>query len=149
MGYTAGTQKERDQRRNDCCYVIAKSCPTLCDPRLLCPCDFPDKNNGVGPSSRGSYHPGILLPRDQTHVSCIGRRILYYWTIRKATEMTTGGQKTQCSSQQSLCQVETGGFPQGEPGGGSTPGVATRSCSLKLTSPQLWPGPCGLIWWWE
>ena len=32
-----------------CCCLVAKSCPTLCDPaRLLCPWDFPGKNTGVG-----------------------------------------------------------------------------------------------------
>ena len=42
--------------------------------RLLCPWDSPGKNTGVGcmPSSRGSSRP-----RDQTHVSSIGRQILY------------------------------------------------------------------------
>ena len=42
--------------------------------RLLCPWDSPGKNIGVGcmPSIRGSSQP-----RDQTHVSGIGRRILY------------------------------------------------------------------------
>ena len=42
--------------------------------RLLCPWDSPGKNTGGGcmPSSRGSS-----WPRDQTHVSGIGRRILY------------------------------------------------------------------------
>ena len=37
-----------------CCYLVAKSCPTLCDPmdcdpiRLLCPWDSPGKNTRVG-----------------------------------------------------------------------------------------------------
>ena len=33
------------------CFLVAKSCPTLCDPmdyRLLCPWDFLGKNTGVG-----------------------------------------------------------------------------------------------------
>ena len=37
------------------CLLVPQSCPTLCDPmdyiqpiRLLCPCDFPGKNTGVG-----------------------------------------------------------------------------------------------------
>ena len=37
-----------------CCYLVAKSCPTLLQPhgvqstRLLCPWDLPGKNTGVG-----------------------------------------------------------------------------------------------------
>ena len=37
------------------------------------PWDFPGKNTGVGCFSRGSSPP-----RDQTHISCIGRWILYH-----------------------------------------------------------------------
>ena len=38
--------------------------------------DFPGKNTAVGcfSSSRG-----FSQPRDQTHVSCIGKQILYFW----------------------------------------------------------------------
>ena len=46
---------------------VAKSCPTLC------------KNTGVGCPSRGSSQP-----RDQSHVSCIGRQILYHWNTKEA-----------------------------------------------------------------
>ena len=28
--------------------LVAQSCLTFCDPRLLCPWDFPGKNTGVG-----------------------------------------------------------------------------------------------------
>ena len=28
--------------------LVAQLCLTLCDPRLLCPQDFPSKNTGVG-----------------------------------------------------------------------------------------------------
>ena len=31
-----------------CCCLLAKSCLTLCDPRLLCRWDFPGKNTRVG-----------------------------------------------------------------------------------------------------
>ena len=65
-----------------CCYLGAQSCLTLWRPhglspiRLLCPWDFPGKNTGVG------CHfllQGILLTRDQTRVSYIGRLVLYHW----------------------------------------------------------------------
>ena len=47
----------------------------------LCPWDFPGKNTSVG------CHfllQGIFPTRDQTHVSCIGRQILYHWATREA-----------------------------------------------------------------
>ena len=42
--------------------LIAKSCATLCTPRLLCPWDSPGKNTGVGSPSllqRDLPDPGI------------------------------------------------------------------------------------------
>ena len=59
--------------RCGCCCLVAKSCLTLqpCGlqpTRLLCLCDFPDKNTGVG------CHflvQGPSQPRDQTWISCI------------------------------------------------------------------------------
>ena len=67
----------------DCVCSITQSCLTLCDPvdcshQLLCPWNFPNRNTGVGFaifSSRGSSQP-----KDQTCISCIGRKILYHWT---------------------------------------------------------------------
>ena len=75
--------------KNDIVYVSvsAQLHPTLCDPsgpvarRLLCPWNFPGKNTGVG------CHfllQGISQPRDQTCVSCVGRRFLYCWATNKA-----------------------------------------------------------------
>ena len=64
----------------------AQSYSTICDPmtgpaRLLGPWSFPGKNNGVG------CHfllQGIFPTRDQTHVSYIGRQILYLWATWEA-----------------------------------------------------------------
>ena len=53
--------------------------------RLLCPWNFPNRNTGVGfaiSSSRGSSQP-----KDWTWVSCIGRRILHYWTSWEAPDV--------------------------------------------------------------
>ena len=49
--------------------------------RIFCPWDFLGKNTGM------DCHfllQGIFWPRDQTHVSCIGRWILYHWATREA-----------------------------------------------------------------
>ena len=74
-----------------CCCLIARSRPTLLQPHglgpttLLCPCDFPGKNMQVGCHffSKVSAPPG-----DQTHISCIGRQIPYYWATREALLVT-------------------------------------------------------------
>ena len=64
--------------------VVKRQHPALGDPMdcsLLCPGDFPGKNTGVG------CH--FLLqeespPRNRTHVSYIGRQILYHWATWEA-----------------------------------------------------------------
>ena len=50
-------------------------------PWILSPWDFPDKNTGMG---WHFLHQGIFPNRDQTHVSCIARKILYHWAPGKA-----------------------------------------------------------------
>ena len=64
------------------CCLVAKSCPTLCDPMDCSP---------PGSSVRGisqvrtlewiaiSFCRGSSQPRDQTLTSCISKRILYHW----------------------------------------------------------------------
>ena len=67
--------------------LVAKSCLILLWPRvlepdsLLCPWDFPGKNTRMG------CHfilQGIFQTRGQTHVSCIGWRILSQWATWEA-----------------------------------------------------------------
>ena len=43
--------------------LVNQSCPTHCDPMLLCPWDSPGKNTGVGCHA---LLQGIFQPRDQT-----------------------------------------------------------------------------------
>ena len=66
-----------------CCLVAKLSdslWPDWLQPaRLLCPWDFPGKDTGVG------CHfllQGIFLTQDQTHISYIGRWILYSWATK-------------------------------------------------------------------
>ena len=69
-----------------CVCALAQSGPTLwCHglqpTRFLCPWNFPGENTGV------SCHfllMGSSWPRDRTHISCIGRWILYHCTTWKA-----------------------------------------------------------------
>ena len=78
-----------------CCYLVAQSCLTLWRPhgllpiRLLCPWDFPGKNTGVGCHFllQGTFLTQGL--NTQTHVSCIGRKILYGWATREAPQRYT------------------------------------------------------------
>jgi len=68
---------------------VAQECPTLCSPMDCSPSG--SSVHGIlqarilewvaMPSSRG-YSP----PSDRTHVSCIGRRILYHWATWEACE---------------------------------------------------------------
>ena len=74
------------------CSFVAKSSPTLCDPRY---CRTP------GSSVHGISQARILewvavsssrtssRPRDQTHVSCIGQWILYHWAITLLNRLFT------------------------------------------------------------
>ena len=57
----------------------AQSCWTLWDLKIcsfLCPWDFPGKNTGM--DCHIFLFQGILKPRDQIHVSCTGRWVLYH-----------------------------------------------------------------------
>ena len=59
--------------------------PWMVASRLLHPWDFPGKNTGV---DCHFLFQAIFPTRDQTLVSCIGRRILYYWATREALSRT-------------------------------------------------------------
>ena len=72
---------------------ITKSCPTHC-PFLFWPHGLqPARFLSVG-FSRQEYWSGLPfpspgdfpLPRDQTHISCIGRQILSHWATREALQ---------------------------------------------------------------
>ena len=65
------------------CWVVSDSFTTswTVARQLLCPWNSPGKNTGA------SCHfllQGIFPTRDWTHVSCIGRWILYHWATREA-----------------------------------------------------------------
>ena len=71
------------------CYfvvLVAKSCPTLCDPM---DCSPPDPSvHGISQARIQewvaiSISRGSSQARDQTHDSCIGRWVLYHWAIRE------------------------------------------------------------------
>ena len=64
--------------------LIAKSCLTLCDPM-----DCSPPGSSVHEISQTRILELVAIPflreasqpRDQTHVSCMGRRMLYHWAI--------------------------------------------------------------------
>ena len=79
-----------------CVCSLTQLCLTLCDPM---DCSPPASSvHGIlqarilewvaMPSSRGSS-----LPKDQTHISCIGRLTLYHWATREALEDEEKGSK--------------------------------------------------------
>ena len=86
--YEAGTRVWERKTLNLRKHLVAQLCVTLLQPhglrptRFLCPWDSPTARilEWVAiPFSRGSSPP-----RDGTHVSCIGRQVLYHWATREA-----------------------------------------------------------------
>ena len=72
--------KPRDIK-HACTCSVAQSCLTLCDsmdcsPPNFCSWNFPGKNSAADSIS---FSMGSCQPRDWTHISCIGRWILYHW----------------------------------------------------------------------
>ena len=69
-----------------CCF-IAQSCPTL-----LWPMDCSPPGSSVHRISQArilewvviSFPSGSSLPKDQTHISCFGRWVLYHWATMDA-----------------------------------------------------------------
>ena len=69
----------------DCC-LVAKSCLTLCDPM-----DYSPVGSSVHDISQARIWAWIAVsffrvsswPRGWTHISCIGRQILYHWAPEK------------------------------------------------------------------
>ena len=67
--------------------LVSQSCLTLCDPM-----DYSSPGSSVHGISQAkileciaiSLSRGSSPPRDQTHVLCIGRQILYHSATRKA-----------------------------------------------------------------
>ena len=76
------------------CFVVlvANSCPILCDPM-----DCSPPGSSVHRISQArilewvaiSFSSGYSQPRDWTHVSYIGRWILYHWATREASIIST------------------------------------------------------------
>ena len=90
-----------------CCHLADKSCLTLCDPT---DCSVPGSSvHGISQTKilecvAISFFRGSSQSRDQTHVSCIGRQILYHWTSGEAPPSlhpTTG--QCQVPKDQCLC----------------------------------------------
>ena len=74
-----------------CCYLVTQSCLTLCDPVA---CSLPGSSvHGISQARKLAWvalssSRGSSRPRDQTHVSCIGRQILHLWVTREAPDFT-------------------------------------------------------------
>ena len=56
-----------------CCYFVAQSCLTLCDPMN---CSLP--GSSVHGISQARVWGGLPFPSPGTHISCIGRQVLYH-----------------------------------------------------------------------
>ena len=64
-----------------CCCLVLKSCLTLCN---TMGCSLPGiSQERILVWVATSFSRGSSWPRDQTHISCLGRQILYLWTTRE------------------------------------------------------------------
>ena len=71
---------EKPQCSNQDACVRAQSCSTLCNPM-----DCSSTSSSVhGEWAAIYFSRGSSQPRDQTHISCIGRWILYHWAAWEA-----------------------------------------------------------------
>ena len=91
-----------------CCCLIAKLCLTLCDPM-----DCSPPGSFVHGISQArilewvaiSYCRGSSWPKNWTHVSCIGKRILYHWATREAHEFPSPHFKHSKRTQQFCTRI--------------------------------------------
>ena len=90
-------QRKRLSRDQKVCYCLAdKSYPTLCDPK-----DCSPPGSSVHETSQTRklewvavpFSRGSSQPRDRTHISCIGRQILYLWATWEAWNRRSVGSK--------------------------------------------------------
>ena len=92
-----------------CCCSAAQLCPTLCDPM---DCSLPGSSvHGISLARIQeqvaiSFSRGSSWPRDWTHVSCIGRKILYLWATWEA-HMTWTNHKSSGKYSLSVCPWRT------------------------------------------
>ena len=91
------------------CLVI-KSCPTLCNPM---DCSPPDSSvHGI---SQGrilewvtiSYSRDSSRTRDQTHISYVGRRILYHWATKETPWLWMHEQNLMTPKEDQVCSSDT------------------------------------------
>ena len=81
-----GIGRPLEEEDGFCCYLVTKLCLTILWPhglwpaRLLCPCDFPGKNTGVG----CHFLLHRIFPTQGSHPSLLHcRQILYHWPTRE------------------------------------------------------------------
>ena len=81
------------EQGNSCCCLATKLCPTLCNPMN---CSLPGSSVHWISQARIlewvaiSFSRGSSWPREWTHISCIGRRILERWATREAKRSICG-----------------------------------------------------------
>ena len=84
--WSAWPWNEEDEQEVVCC-LVAQLCLTLCNPM---DCSLPGSSvHGISQARilewvAISSSRGDSWLRDPTHISCIGRRILYHWATREA-----------------------------------------------------------------
>ena len=112
-----------------CVCWVTKLYLTLCglhepqSARLLCPWDFPGKNTGVGCQC---LLQGIFPTQDWTHISCIGRWILYHTPPGKPHRVFLLFSHSVMPDSLQPHGLQHARLPCSKP----SPGVCSNSCSL-------------------
>ena len=80
----------------DCCWLVAQSCLTVCDPMHCNPPKY--SVHGILKARilgwvAISFSRGSSQPMHRTWVSCIGRWILYHWATREVQGVGRQGEK--------------------------------------------------------
>ena len=92
------------------CCLVTKSCPALCDPMDCSPPGF--SVHGISQARilewvAISYSRDSSWPRNQTHISCVGRRILYHWATKETPWLRMHERNLMTPKEDQVCSSDT------------------------------------------
>ena len=90
-----------------------------------------------------SFSRGSSQPRDQTHISCIGRQVLYHWATREAPLWTAAAAKS-LQSCPTLCDPKDGS-PSGSPVPGILQAKTLEWVAISFSNAQKWKNKVKLL----
>ena len=90
-----------------------------------------------------SFSRGSSQPRDQTHISCIGRQVLYHWATREAPLWTAAAAKS-LQSCLTLCDPKDGS-PSGSPVPGILQAKTLEWVAISFSNARKWKNKVKLL----